>query len=98
MSKPSAPLLPAGAICEPTKTPIHGPAHEYIRLLRSYLSDAQKHFVRDQVEAQKLRGMPVTDTDYADLMQTLITPQQSEETVTFFAALCQRRGWLCPSP
>jgi hypothetical protein len=98
MSKPSATSSQAGAICEPARSPIHGPAHEYLRLLRSYLTDDQKHFVRDQIEARALRGLPITDMDYADLMQVFLSYEQSREVATFLAELCVRRGWVSSPP
>lgn len=74
--------------------PIRGPAHEYIRLLRSYLSEHQKAFVRDQIEARCLRGRNVSDLQYADICQSFLNADQRREVVSFLRALYERRGWL----
>jgi hypothetical protein len=76
---------------------IHGPAHEYVRLLRSYLSDAQCQFVRDQVEARLLHRQRVSIEDEADLMQSLLTAEQSEDVAHRLAQIYVERGWLVSS-
>lgn len=82
------------AICaaEPP-TQIHGPAHEYIRLMRSFLTDTQKAFVRDQIEALH-RDNRASLLAYADLLRSCLSVSQRREVVVYLTSLYVERGWL----
>ena len=88
MSKSS----PPDAICAERATQIHGPAHEYIRLMRSYLSEPQLIFVRDQIEARARDGR-ATVWGYADLVRSCLTIEQRREVALFLGPLFRARGW-----
>ena len=76
-------------------TQLLGPVHEYIRLMRSYLSDVQRVFVREQVEAEALRHRgDVPIRFYVDLLQSLLSPAHKQETATFLESLCEEHGWI----
>lgn len=88
MSK-SSPL----AICAEPPTQIFGPTHEYIRLMRSYLSEVQKTFVRDQIEAMAIDGR-ATLRAYADLVKSCLSVPQRREVVVYLSSLYADRGWM----
>lgn len=92
MSKSSVP----DAICADRATQIHGPAHEYIRLMRSYLSEPQLTFVRDQIEALARDGR-ATLLAYANLVRSCLTRHQRDEVVLFLGAVYENRGWASSS-
>lgn len=59
----------------------NSPVREYISILRSYLTDAQKETVRVQVEALCLRSGMISPMEYADILQTYLTPYQKAGVV-----------------
>jgi hypothetical protein len=76
---------------------LHGPAHEYVRLLRSCLSDVQCQFVRDQIEASLLHQQRVSIDSEADLIQSLLTAEQSADVARRLALIYAERGWIASS-
>lgn len=89
MSKSSIP----DTICAELPTQIHGPAHEYIRLMRSYLTETQLAFVSDQVEAMVQDGR-ASVLAYADLLRSMLAPEQRREVTLYLAGIYYDRGWI----
>lgn len=84
---------PAVEISSPAVAHANGPGHEYVRLQNSYLTEAQRSHVRDQIEALAHDREP-TLQDYADLNRACLTAEQRSEIVTLLTALYVERGWL----
>ncbi len=72
---------------------IHGPTHEYILLLRYFLTEGQLIFVSDQIETASARFPQYSLGRYLDLLESLIAPDDWLAVVNALTKLYQERGW-----
>lgn len=70
------------------------PVEEYIAILRSYLTSAQKHEVRRRVERDCLQCGLISTLAYADILQSFLTPWQKAGAVERLETVFSNRGWL----
>jgi hypothetical protein len=61
--------------------------------MRSYLTDLQKEFVREQIEALARDGK-ATLLAYANLVRSFLNVSQRREVVVYLTALYAERGWI----
>jgi hypothetical protein len=71
------------------------PIEEYIAVLRSYLTEAQKAEVWSEVEGICQRaGAPISTMHYAEVLQSRLTPWQKAGVYERLETIYEERGWL----
>jgi hypothetical protein len=82
-------MLPAqlGELLRPAPEQERTPAEDYIDILRSYLSGAQKRRLRRLVEQRCLHHGLLSMIEYADLLQSFLTPCQRAGVVERLEAI-----------